>query len=304
MGAWALYGLGSESQRPARLRRVQLRHERAQRRRQLLGQRLSAHASIRACSSAAAATRCSTCPIRQASIAELQRDSLDALKELNQLGLNATGDPEIATRINSFEMAFRMQGGAPELMDIAQRAAKRRSTCTAPSPASRRSPTTACWPAAWSSAACASCSSITKPGTSTANLVKRPAEELPRHRPGRSRADQGSEAARPARRHAGHLGRRIRPHADGSGRRRRPRPSSQRLHHVAGRRRHQSRSHASARPTSSASTSSKDQVHVHDLHATILHLLGFDHTKLTYSFQGRNFRLTDVHGNVVPQLIA
>ena len=40
----------------------------------------------------------------------------------------------------------------------------------------------------------------------------------------------------------------------------------------------------------------EDKVHVHDLHATILHLLGFDHTKLTYRFQGRDFRLTDVHG--------
>ena len=47
-----------------------------------------------------------------------------------------------------------------------------------------------------------------------------------------------------------------------------------------------------------------DKVHVHDLHATILHLLGFDHTKLTYRFQGRDFRLTDVHGNVVTKLLA
>ena len=48
----------------------------------------------------------------------------------------------------------------------------------------------------------------------------------------------------------------------------------------------------------------KDKVHVHDLHATILHLLGFDHTKLTYRFQGRDFRLTDVHGQVVKGLLA
>jgi arylsulfatase A-like enzyme len=48
----------------------------------------------------------------------------------------------------------------------------------------------------------------------------------------------------------------------------------------------------------------KDKVHVHDLHATMLHLLGFDHTKLTYKFQGRPFRLTDVHGEVVKELIA
>jgi uncharacterized protein (DUF1501 family) len=48
----------------------------------------------------------------------------------------------------------------------------------------------------------------------------------------------------------------------------------------------------------------EDKVHVHDLHATILHLLGFDHTKLTYRFQGRDFRLTDVHGEVVEKLLA
>jgi uncharacterized protein (DUF1501 family) len=48
----------------------------------------------------------------------------------------------------------------------------------------------------------------------------------------------------------------------------------------------------------------KDKVHVHDLHATLLQLLGFDRTTLTYKFQGRNFRLTDVSGNVVPALIA
>ncbi len=48
----------------------------------------------------------------------------------------------------------------------------------------------------------------------------------------------------------------------------------------------------------------KDKVHVHDLHATLLHLLGFDHTKLTYRFQGRDFRLTDVHGQVVKGLLA
>jgi hypothetical protein len=47
----------------------------------------------------------------------------------------------------------------------------------------------------------------------------------------------------------------------------------------------------------------QDPVHVHDLHATILHCLGIDHTKLTFKFQGRHFRLTDVHGNVVNKLL-
>ena len=48
----------------------------------------------------------------------------------------------------------------------------------------------------------------------------------------------------------------------------------------------------------------QDPVHVHDLQATILQCLGIDHTRLTYKYQGRHFRLTDVHGNVVRQLLA
>jgi hypothetical protein len=48
----------------------------------------------------------------------------------------------------------------------------------------------------------------------------------------------------------------------------------------------------------------KDPVHVHDLHATILHQLGIDHTRLTYKYQGRHFRLTDVHGEILTPLIS
>ncbi|MGA0058221.1 MAG: DUF1501 domain-containing protein, partial [Planctomycetota bacterium] len=48
----------------------------------------------------------------------------------------------------------------------------------------------------------------------------------------------------------------------------------------------------------------RDPVHVHDLHATILHLMGVDHERLTYRFQGRRYRLTDVHGRVVDSLLA
>jgi len=48
----------------------------------------------------------------------------------------------------------------------------------------------------------------------------------------------------------------------------------------------------------------RDKVHVHDLQATILHLLGFDHERLTFRFQGRDYRLTDVHGHVVKELLA
>ena len=48
----------------------------------------------------------------------------------------------------------------------------------------------------------------------------------------------------------------------------------------------------------------RDRVHVHDLHATLMHLLGFNHEKLTYRFQGRDFRFTDVFGEVVSPLLA
>jgi len=48
----------------------------------------------------------------------------------------------------------------------------------------------------------------------------------------------------------------------------------------------------------------ENPVHVHDVQATILHLLGFDHTRLSYRFQGRDFRLTDVHGEVVKAIVS
>ena len=48
----------------------------------------------------------------------------------------------------------------------------------------------------------------------------------------------------------------------------------------------------------------EDNVHFHDLHATILHLLGLDHTRLTYRYSGRDFSLTDIHGNVVHDILA
>ena len=48
----------------------------------------------------------------------------------------------------------------------------------------------------------------------------------------------------------------------------------------------------------------EDSVDVHDIHATVLHLLGVDHTRLIFRFQGRDFRLTDVSGNVIAKLLA
>ena len=47
-----------------------------------------------------------------------------------------------------------------------------------------------------------------------------------------------------------------------------------------------------------------DKMHIHDLHATILHLMGLDHERLTFRYSGRDFRLTDVHGRVVKEILA
>ena len=107
-----------------------------------------------------------------------------------------------------------------------------------------------------------------------------------------------------ARRHAGVVGRRIRPHALCREQRHRPRSQSPRLHHVAGRRRREARFCLRRRPTNSATLAVENKVHMHDLHATILHLLGLHHDRLTFRYAGRNFRLTDVYGEVVHDLLA
>ena len=75
--------------------------------------------------------------------AAVQRDTLDAVKALNQQRLDLVGDPEIATRINSFEMAYRMQSERAGVDRLCQRAEGDAAKCTAPSRASRRSRTIA-----------------------------------------------------------------------------------------------------------------------------------------------------------------
>ncbi len=109
----------------------------------------------------------------------MQRDSLDAIKQLNDMRLNATGDPEIATRINSFEMAFRMQssraGADGHFQGIAQNARNvwRRAGQTAPSP------TTACWRADWSRRGVRFVQLYHEAWDQHGNLVHDLAEELP-----------------------------------------------------------------------------------------------------------------------------
>jgi len=80
----------------------------------------------------------------------MQRKSLDTLRKLNQQRLDVVGDPEITTRINSYEMAYRMQTSAPELMDIFQRVACDPPRCMAQHRARVRLRTIVCWLGDWS----------------------------------------------------------------------------------------------------------------------------------------------------------
>ena len=84
----------------------------------------------------------------------------------------------------------------------------------------------------------------------------------------------------------------------------RPRSQPRRLHLLDDGRRRERRRRRSARPTSSAGGLQTDPVTVWDFYATVLHLLGLDHTRLTYYHNGLNRRLTDVHGNVLHKLLS
>jgi hypothetical protein len=235
--------------------------------------------------------------------ANVQRDSLDAVKRLNRLRLDVVGDPEIATRINSFEMAYRMQASAPELMDIAREPKHILKMYGAepgkPSFANN----------------CLLARRLLERGVRFVQLFH---EAWDQH--GNLRhdlkanchdTDQASAALVKDLNQRGMLedtmvlwggefGRT--PMVQGGG-------DDGRDHHpnafsmwMAG---------GGLKPGLTLGSTDEfgfnaveDRVHVHDLHATLLHLLGFDHTRLTYKFQGRNFRLTDVFGNVVHKLLA
>jgi hypothetical protein len=232
----------------------------------------------------------------------LQRDSLDSISRLNRMRLGVTGDPEIATRINSFEMAFRMQRSAPELMDLAQEPKKTLEMYGAepgkPSFANN----------------CLLARRLVERGVrfvqlfheawdQHGNLVKEIKENC-------QATDQASAALIRDLKERGMLddtlviwggefGRTPMVQGGDDGRDHHPNAFTMWL---AG---------GGIKPGVTMGESDelgfnvvKDQVHVHDLNATILHLLGFDHTKLTYRFQGRDFRLTDVHGTIVKSLLA
>jgi hypothetical protein len=232
-----------------------------------------------------------------------QRDTLDTLKRLNQKRLDVVGDPEIATRINSYEMAYRMQSSAPELMDIAKEPKEVLEMYGAEPGKSSFANN------------CLLARRLIERGVRFVQLF----HEAWDHHGGLvkglqeqcGKTDKASAALVKDLKQRGLLDDTLviwggefgrTPMVQGGG-------DDGRDHHpnaftmwMAG---------GGVKPglllgetDEFGFNATADTVHVHDLHATILHLLGFDHTKLTYRFQGRDFRLTDVHGEVVEKLLA
>jgi hypothetical protein len=233
---------------------------------------------------------------------QVQRDSLDTLRALNEKRLGVLGDPEIAARINSFEMAYRMQASAPDLMDIAKEPKHILDLYGAepgkPSFANN----------------CLLARRLVQKGVRFVQLFHEAWDQhggLVHDIQGNCKDTDKACAAliKDLKRlglldstlviWGGEFGRTPMVQGGNDGRDHHPNCFSVWL---AG-------GGVKAGLTLGESdefgfNAMVDKVHVHDLNATILHLLGFDHTKLTYRFQGRDFRLTDVHGNVVQKLLA
>jgi hypothetical protein len=235
-----------------------------------------------------------------------RRRVLDDLARLNRLKLDESGDPEVATRIAQYELAYRMQTSVPELTDVAGEPAH---VFDLYGPDARRPGTFA--------ANCLLARRLAERGVRFIQLFHRGWDQhthLPRQIAGQCRdTDQASAALVIDLKRRGLLddtlvvwggefGRTVYCQgsltADDYGRDHHPRCFT--LWLAGG----GVRGGVSFGETDEYGYNiTRDPVHVHDLHATLLHCLGLDHTRLTYKFQGRYHRLTDVHGNVVRPIL-
>ncbi len=236
-----------------------------------------------------------------------RRRFLDALEKLNHMNLDSFGDPEISTRVSQYEMAFRMQTSVPELTDLSKEPphvfdlygedAKTPGTFAANCLLARR---------------------LAERGVRFIQLFHRDWDHhgnLPKELPKRCKeVDQASAALVQDLKERGMLDETLVIWGGEFGRtvycQGRLTPTDYgRDHHprcftiwMAG---------GGIKPGITLGETddycyniTKDPVHVYDLQATILRCLGIDHTRLTYKFQGRHFRLTDIGGNVVKSILA
>ena len=238
-----------------------------------------------------------------------RRRVLDAIAQLNQRQLEVAGDPEIATRIRQYEMAFRMQVSVPDLVDIAQEPGETLAMYGAePGKASfanncllarrlveRGVRLVELYDADWDHHA-----NLAQALPAKCKNVDQPMAALVRDLKQRGLLDEtlviwGAEFGRTP----------LRQGISGDG----AKTSPGRDHHkdaycmwLAG---------GGVKPGLAYGKTDdfgfnvvENPVHVHDLNATVLHLLGIDHERLTFEYQGREYRLTDVHGKIVSGILA
>ncbi len=238
---------------------------------------------------------------------QLRREWLDDIARLNELKLRESGDPEVATRIAQYEMAFRMQASVPELTDLS---GESRQTLEMYGPQVGEPGTFAhnCLLARRLVERGVRCVQLMHAGWDQHNSLTtelytqcsdtdQPSAALVRDLAQRGLLDEtlvvwsGEFGRTPF--IQGDIGNRVRWGRDHH-------PYAFTLWMAGG----------GVKPglTYGASDDlginvAENPVHIHDLQATILHQLGIDHERLTYRFQGRQFRLTDVHGNVVTDIL-
>jgi uncharacterized protein (DUF1501 family) len=242
---------------------------------------------------------------------QVRRQSLDALRDLNTMNLGVVGDPEIATRISQYELAYRMQSSVPDLMDISKESPETHAAYgTEPGKASfanncllarrlveRGVRFVQLYHWGWDSHGTGNNDDLITGLPARCKETDRASASLIIDLKQRGLLEDtlviwGGEFGRTpmneARNGSKFLGRDHHPHAftiwmaGGGLRKGMTLGATDELGYRV----------------------TKDPVHIHDLQATILRLMGFDHTRLTYKFQGRNFRLTDVHGKVVEKILA
>jgi hypothetical protein len=229
-----------------------------------------------------------------------QRNVVDAVNQLNGIREGAFNDPEIATRISQYEMAFRMQTSVPELMDLSHEPQHVLDLYGVEGPDGSFA------------ANCLFARRMAECGVRFIQLYHRGWDHHGGIKKGieivASKVDQGSAALIQDLKQRGMLEDTLviwcgefgrTPMAQGDGR----------DHHIKG----FSMWMAGAGVTPGLTYGATDElgynavenpVHVNDLHATMLHQLGIDHLRLTYRFQGRDFRLTDVGGHVVKDVLS
>ncbi len=238
---------------------------------------------------------------------EMQRRTLDVLKKLNEHELEMDGDPEIATRINSFEMAYRMQESGPELMDLSKES-KTTLDLYGATPGKNSFANN-----------CILARRLIERGVRFVQLYHEAWDhhsDVVKGVKAQAKAtDQASAALIQDLKQRGLLEDTLVLWGGEFGRT--PMVQDEPENNAYKGRDHHNKAYSmwfaggGIKPGVTIGKTDElgfdaveDRVHVHDLHATLLHQLGFDHEKLTFRFQGRDFRLTDVSGVVAKKMLA